>query len=134
MENRVRKIIVRDTVATRVLTRDERTDKILVAIGRPKKRRSEWECEFMVGTHIDRSKGVDSMQALITAIQAIRAFLDSDALGLHWFSSEFGTEIPHFATGYGRKFEAKIARLMEREKAKVWKSRTKIRQDVIDAA
>jgi hypothetical protein len=99
---------------------------------------AEWECPFRIhGAGISRIEfgyGVDSMQALTTALDGIHALLDESGLPLGWwtgpgrhdlFSDEtgFARQLPR---GFGAAFRRRLERLVDGE-LRQWVQRLKRR-------
>jgi hypothetical protein len=103
---------------------------VRVAIGVPRRRKeAEWACPFRIHgagiSRVDYGYGVDSMQALATALESIRVALDETGLPLGWdmgrgavFEGETGfTRSIPFAFGpvFTRRLERRVFRLLDRE-------------------
>jgi len=70
-------------------------EKITLRISKPKKdRHGDWKCDFQIqglgDDEIKAAHGIDSMQAITVAIQAIRAFLTKSGRELTWEGGEKG--------------------------------------------
>jgi hypothetical protein len=107
---------------------------VVVSLGRPRsvKGRDEWECPFRImGTGVrllEYGRGVDSFQALTTALEGIRHFLDKAATPLAW------TGIFDDQTGFQRLIpllpDTAVTRRMERlvdQEIRRWADRMKRR-------
>lgn len=81
----------------------------------------EWTCEIRISGAgdeiVDRARGVDSLQALIVALQGIRLHLDGIGEGLTWFGNEAGAfGIPHpIPDYYGVEVERGLEKLVNDE-------------------
>jgi len=95
---------------------------VIVTIGTPRldpDPTGDWMCSFTADTTRGESHGVDSLQALQTAIEGVRAALDSLGLSpkLVWVGGEPGvTGIPRSVPfALGRAFAEKIERHIDQE-------------------
>jgi hypothetical protein len=85
---------------------------------RPDKRPGgDWECPFRIQgagvSSVEFGYGVDSMQALTTALEGIRALLDEKFGSLEWKEDAgFQRLIP---IGFGAAFSRRLERLVDRE-------------------
>jgi hypothetical protein len=115
----------RSPIATRLLARTDTGAAVTVQLGRPRRRRSgEFECPYRVRglgrVRIGRALGVDGVQALQLAFEAVRLELEPHAAVLTW-SGELGEigfpqYVPYYFGGRFRKrLEAMINRAVERE-------------------
>jgi hypothetical protein len=97
---------------------------VRVAIGVPRRDRDgvDWACPFRIhGAGVSRVEygyGVDSMQALATALEGIRVALDQTGLALGWnvgggavLEDETGFTRSIFAIGFGPAFRRRVERL-----------------------
>jgi hypothetical protein len=105
------------------------TGKVVrVSLGTPRPRADgDWECPFRIhGAGISRVEfgyGIDSMQALTTALDGIRALLDEAGLALGWKVGAGRDEIWHSETGFtrsitfalGATLRRRLERLVDRE-------------------
>lgn len=95
---------------------------VKVAIGKPEKRHdSEFACPFQI-IGLDNSEaqyayGVDCFQALIMALEGIRATLEKTGKSLTWIGGEKGEHgFPRFVPSfYGLDFSRRLEELIERE-------------------
>ena len=100
---------------------------VRVAIGVPRRDRNggHWVCPFRIhGAGISRVEygaGMDSMQALTTALDGTRALLDESGLALGWDLGDgvvwtgetgFARSVP---IGFGAAYARRVGRLMDRE-------------------
>ena len=106
---------------------------VRVAIGVPRRvQNGDWACPFRIHgagvSRVDHGYGVDSMQALATALEGIRVALDQTGLVLGWNlgrgailegETGFSRSIP-FAFGpvFTRRLERSMDRLLARESAR----------------
>lgn len=77
------------TIAERhLVSRDREAARVRVSLGTPRWNGSEWECPFRIrsagGSEVDFGRGLDSMQALTTAVEGIRVALESKFGALSW--------------------------------------------------
>jgi hypothetical protein len=116
-------------LAERVLGEQDSGKIVRVSLGVPRRGTggAEWECPFRIhGAGVSRlafGYGVDSMQALTTALDGIRARLEESGLSVGWkmgggrhdiWADEtgFARSIP---IGFGRDFRQRMERLLDRE-------------------
>ena len=88
---------------------DRTSGKVVrVSLGVPRARTADadWECPFRIsGAGISRlecGRGIDSMQALTTALDFIRVLLDESGLALGWKMGAGRQDIWHDETGFAR--------------------------------
>jgi hypothetical protein len=107
---------------------DERSGKIVrVSLGAPRPDGADWACALRIsGAGVSRfhiSYGVDSMQALSTALEGLRALLDESGLALGWklgpgpegiWSGETGFARP-IPIALGPAFRRRLERLVDRQ-------------------
>jgi hypothetical protein len=108
-------------VASRTLTEfGVEGSSVKVSIGVPRKSGNRWECRFVVDG-LGRSKvvsagGVDSLQALLGAIQGVRTILDQTGRSFVWIDRKWGTAIPYFIpVVLGQRVEDRLKAAIERE-------------------
>jgi hypothetical protein len=111
-------------VAERLLTRVGRAGSpVRVRVGKPKKDRAsgDYFCPYRVEGlgrgQVQQAWGVDSVQALQSAMQAIRLVLEPHADALEWLGGQGGTlgfpkSIPD---SFGVKLSRRLEKLVERE-------------------
>ena len=106
----------------RLVTLDDEGKRVLVSLGTPRWNKREWECPFRIRAQgvyeVEFGYGVDSMQALTTALDGIRALLDKKFESLAWQGglpddSGFQRHIP--LTPFGAAFSRRLERLVDRE-------------------
>lgn len=110
-------------IARRVLDRtDGRPGKVIVTIGQPvQTREDEWACPYSIsgiGLHgFRRSFGVDALQSLMLAIEAVRATLAPHRSTLTWLGGEPGAVGITMSVPYnlGRGLVDRLEALVERE-------------------
>ena len=113
-------------IAERILTIAGSKARVHVRLGRPKKDRigNDYTCPFVIeglgeGT-VQQASGVDSMQALQFAMQAIRKTLLPHAKQLRWVGSEpgglgFPMAIPEiFGVEFSQRLEGMVQRATDR--------------------
>lgn len=108
---------------------------IIARLGKPRWRAAgEWSCAFHIsgaGLMIaDRVYGVDALQALLLAAEAVRIHLEQSGITFSWCGGEPGdTGIPRFVPiGFGSEFSRLMDRVVDREIAKFVRSATKARK------
>jgi hypothetical protein len=105
---------------------DRGTRTVVVSLGRPRPAGVdlEWECPFRIkGAGLDTvefGRGIDAMQALVTALEGIRYVLDQTGLALTWKDgipdhTGFQRGIP---VVLGATFAKRLERLVDREVAR----------------
>ena len=77
------------TIAERhLVSRDREAARVRVSLGTPRWNGSEWECPFRIrsagGSEVEFGRGLDSMQALTTAVEGLRVALESKFGALSW--------------------------------------------------
>ncbi len=94
---------------------------VTVTIGRPQKVKGDWACPFQISgvgmKKVQHAHGVDSMQALIMAIEGIRSSLEKSGKKLCWTGGELGeTGFTRFVpTFFGLGFSRRLDRLIDQE-------------------
>jgi hypothetical protein len=89
---------------------------VRVSLGQPRPSRGDWECPFRIqGQNVsilEFGNGVDSMQALTTALEGIRVLLDEKFGSLVWEDggglvdhSGFQRQIPLLGGAFARRLE-----------------------------
>jgi len=113
-------------VARRVITAvDEPKKRIRLSLGTPRRvARNEWQCPILIdglekAPIADLAPGADSLQALILGVRCIRWHLKRSGRRFAWLGdSELAGiggipyEVP---TGFGKEFDLRIERAIERE-------------------
>jgi len=110
-------------VAERVLTVEfKRRKSVIVRIGMPRKATSQdWMCPFQIsgieGSRVYPAYGVDAVQALQLAFEAVRLQLMRYRVRATWVGGEKGDPgFPQMVPiGFGRAFAIQIGRLIARE-------------------
>jgi len=126
-------------IASRVLTEENARDsKITITIGAPRRVEADhWLCSYLiqgiVESDIHYGYGVDSLQSLLVALGGVRRDLEQTERHFIWFGDGHGIprQVP---TYYGREFEQRVERAIERESKRVWLSRLRVRKAEIAAA
>lgn len=107
-----------------LVSRGDPNTRIRVSLGHPRQSKSdknEWECPFRIrgqgGSLVEFGYGVDSMQALTTALEGIRVLLDERFGPVAWEGvlpdhSGFQRLIP---ITLGGAFSRRLERLVDRE-------------------
>ena len=122
-------------IARRTLTEEGVTGrKIVVSIGLPRPDRlskhGDWECPFLIEgvgeSKVETTYGVDSLQALILAIEGVRVRLEQTGRNLFWLDPNLGTDIPLYVpTVWGKRLVERVSLAIERETVRVWRARIK---------
>ncbi|WP_425163013.1 DUF6968 family protein [Candidatus Binatus sp.] len=107
--------------------------KIVVSIGLPRpdpRKGGDWECPFLIEgvgkSEVQKAFGVDSLQALMIAIQGIRVGLEQSGRNLFWLDSEIGADIPlTVPTTWGKQLVDRVRLAIERETVRVWRAKIK---------
>lgn len=96
--------------------------RITVRVGTPRKAEDvDWVCPYQIKgldrSRVDLARGLDALQALMMALEAIRLRLEQDGLQCTWQGGEEGDAgfprvVPAF---FGPEFAAKTNRLIDRE-------------------
>ena len=107
----------------RLVSRDDEAKRVRVSLGTPRWNGSEWECPFRIRSagvsDVEFGRGLDSMQALTTALDGIRLELERKFGALSWEGV-----FPHHS-GFQRTlpltldpaFSRRLDRLIDRELA-----------------
>ena len=121
MRNRQRRNRLGVVVASRTLAEfGVEGSCIKASIGAPRKSGDRWECPFFIDglrrSKIESAGGVDSLQALLGAIQGVRTSLDQSGRSYVWLDRKWGTAIPQFIPAFlGRQVEDRVKAAIERE-------------------
>jgi hypothetical protein len=111
----------------RLVLRDDPRRVITVSIGSPRRHRGdddEWECPFRItGAGVRRleyGRGLDAMQALITALAGIRHVLDETGLPAVWPNEDapdtgFPRSIPIMLGALTTRLERLVDRELEKD-------------------
>jgi hypothetical protein len=106
----------------RLVSRKDEALRVRVSLGRPRPGQSEgeWECPFRIqgpgASVVEFGYGVDSMQALTTALEGIRAIIDEKFTSLAWDGLLDDTGFQRFIPiTFGRAFSRRLERLVDRE-------------------
>lgn len=98
-----------------------RPEAVIVSLGKPRRPKGErdWECPFRItggGIRVvDYGYGVDSMQAIQTALQGVRHFIDKSGKSFDWLGTEtsgFQRSIPWYGDS---RFTKRMERLVDAE-------------------
>jgi hypothetical protein len=127
---------IRDVVARRVITEAGAPKReIHLVLGRPRRFSSqEWRCPILIrglenDPIADSAPGVDGFQALLLGVECIRWHLKESGRRFAWLddSELFGAGIPRqVPPGFGREFDERIERAIERESRRTRKFRAPI--------
>jgi hypothetical protein len=95
---------------------------ISIVLGRPRKvAEEEWVCQFQItgvgASRIHGALGLDGLQALLNAIEGLRAVLEKTGRRFSWTGGEEGDSgLPRFVpTLFGVQFTERINRIIDRE-------------------
>jgi hypothetical protein len=124
----------------RVIARRELTEytgdsirRVVISIGAPRPHpKGDWECPFLIEawrqSRVEHAMGVDALQALLLAVEGVWTRLDQTGSRFEWLGPELGTGIPRPMPMLGKSFDKRLNRFVERETARHWDSRFKIRK------
>jgi hypothetical protein len=122
-------------IARRTLTEEGVTGReIVISIGLPRPYRpsksGDWECPFLIEgigePKVETACGVDSLQALILAIEGLRVRLEQTGRNFVWLDPNMGVDIPLYVPSvYGKRLVERVSRAIEREIVRVWRARIK---------
>ena len=122
-------------IARRTLTEDGVTGReIVISIGLPRPYRpsknGDWECPFLIEgigePKVETACGVDSLQALILAIEGVRVRLEQSGRNFFWLDPNIGVDIPPYVpTVWGKRLVERVSLAIEREIVRVWRARIK---------
>ena len=80
--------------------------RVSLGVPRPVTDDADWECPFRISgagiSRVEFGRGIDSMQALTTALDFIRVLLDESGLALGWKMGAGRQDIWHDETGFAR--------------------------------
>ena len=80
--------------------------RVSLGVPRPGTDDADWECPFRISgagiSRVEFGRGIDSMQALTTALDFIRVLLDESGLALGWKMGAGRDDIWHGETGFTR--------------------------------
>jgi hypothetical protein len=108
--------------------------KVVVSIGLPRPQRlskhGDWECPFLIEgigeSKVERAGGVDSLQALIMAIEGVRVRLEQSGRNFFWLDPNIGADIPLYVpTTWGKPLVERVRVAIERETVRVWRAQIK---------
>jgi Domain of unknown function (DUF6968) len=134
----------RRVVARRVLTELGFPDRhITLSVGMPRRvAREEWQCPILIeGLEdqpiADSAPGIDSLASLLLGVECIRWHLKRSGCQFAWLgdSELMGSGIPRqVPTGFGKQFDERIERAIEREARNAHKVRSKILRGLLGPA
>ena len=105
----------------RLIARGARRTRVAITLGKPRlpKGERDWQCPFRISGGgirvLEYGYGVDAIQAIQTALQGIRHFLDSSGKSLEWEGMPdggFQRSIPWYGDS---RFTKRIERLVDAE-------------------
>jgi hypothetical protein len=77
---------------------------------------------------------VDALQALLSAVEGVWVSLERTGSRFEWLSRDSGSGIPRqVPLAYGRRFQERINRAIEREQTRYWQAALKARKADIAA-
>ncbi|MGA6974123.1 MAG: hypothetical protein WBY93_21025 [Candidatus Binatus sp.] len=93
----------------------------------PRSKDGGWECTFLiegvVKSKLQTAFGVDSLQALMQAIECVRVGLEQTGRNLFWLDPKVGTDIPMTVpTIWGNQVVERVRLAIEREILRVWRA------------
>jgi len=103
----------------------------VVSIGLPRpdplSKHSDWECAFSIEgvgkSKVQKAFGVDSLQALMLALEGVRVGLEQTGRNLFWLDPKVGTDIPMTVpTIWGKQLVERVRLAIEREIVRVWRA------------
>jgi hypothetical protein len=109
--------------------------EVILSVGVPRRvGQAEWRCPILVeglddNPIADAASGIDSLQALLQAVECVRRHLKESGRRFAWLGESrlWGTGIPRqVPIDLGRRFEEQIERAIERESQKARKFRAPI--------
>lgn len=138
-ERRVKKPGLGRVIASRVLTEaNARDSKITIIIGAPRRVEADhWLCPYLiegiVESGIHYGFGVDALQSLLVALGRIRFDLEQTERPFIWFGDSAGIpqQVP---TDFGRTYEQRVDRAIQRESKRAWFDRLRARKAEIASA
>lgn len=123
-ELRVKKSGLGRIIASRVLHEENaRNDPITVVVGAPRRVEADhWLCPYriegIVDSDIEFGYGVDAIQALLLALAGIRRHLERTKRRFVFFGDNHGIPM-QISTDYGKNFERRIERAIDRERKRI---------------
>lgn len=116
-------------LAERLLAAPGSAAVVRVSLGVPRQLSgdADWECPFRIHgagiSRVESGRGIDSMQALTTALDFIRVLLDESGLDLGWKMGPGRQDVFQGETGFARSipfalgpaFTRRLERLVDRE-------------------
>src|SRR6266446_8328926 len=117
-------------VASRVLTQQNgHTPKATVSIGCPRRLlRTSWECRFLIegmgAPIVGRAGGVDTLQALLQAVEGVRVSLEQTGKPFVWLDPQDGLGFPFLVPlSHGKSLEDRVRKLIDLDLAE-WEKKT----------
>lgn len=117
-------------VASRTFTQQNgRTRKVKVSIGLPRRLlRASWECRFLIegigAPIVGRAGGVDTLQALLQAVEGVRVNLEQTGHCFVWLNAKDGLGIPFLIPlSHGKSLEDRVRKLIAKDLAE-WEEKT----------
>jgi hypothetical protein len=105
---------------------DQVSGKVVrVSLGVPRARTADadWECPFRISgagiSRVEFGRGIDSMQALTTALDFIRVLLDESGLALGWKMGAGRQDVWHDETGFARSIPIALGPVITRRLERV---------------
>lgn len=115
------KKILSNSIANRRVDVLGRGKSITLMLGKPKKEiNGDWKCSFLItglGTpKVQFGYGVDSMQALLMAIEGMRVTLERSGERIAWAGVDDSSGLPRpLPTYFGSAFAKKVGRMIDNE-------------------
>ena len=111
-------------VASRVLIQQNaHSQKVTVSIGCPRRlRRTSWECRFLIegmgAPIIGRAGGVDTLQALLQAVEGVRVGLEQTGHRFVWLDPQDGLGLPFLVPlSHGKRLEDRVRKIIDQDRA-----------------
>jgi hypothetical protein len=97
--------------------------RVSLGVPRPGTDDADWECPFRISgagiSRVEFGRGIDSMQALTTALDFIRVLLDVSGLALGWKMGAGRQDIWHDETGFARSIPIALGPAISRRLERV---------------
>ena len=125
-----------EAIVTRLLINKSNNTKVEVRIYKPVQDGDDWCCTFIIGSTKEKAYGVDSMQAHILSIDAIRHRLENISDNLYWLDKlqflGFPLFIPMYLPDEERKeieatLKSEIDKLLESTKEAIKKRESELK-------
>ncbi len=113
-------------LAERLLAEQASGKVVRVSLGVPRAGTddADWECPFRISgagiSRVEFGRGIDSMQALTTALDFIRVLLDESGLALGWKMGAGREDIWHEETGFARSIPIALGACDHQTHSSAW--------------